>query len=202
MYRQSIDVWVVSACPQVFRQIICHSQGYRDLKRVRDQLKRWGHGLTETQRKNNASMENANGKASHEKRRKTRKYMSPTGIATSSSTLNTTRGVGRWREWPLRATIPAGSGSILSEIADAAACKAVDRREAKIEPVPPGMPKSRAGVSAGVRWTFEGATYHQRRQQEVRNRHSDSRTSRARFQTRLKSPSRRVMVSSLLSGVA
>jgi hypothetical protein len=73
MYRQSIDVWVVSTCPKVVGQVKPHNQGYHNLGNIRDREHCSGHGLTPMQRNNNASIENANGAASHEKRRKTMK---------------------------------------------------------------------------------------------------------------------------------
>ncbi len=37
---------------------------------------------------------------------------------------------------------PAEAAGMLRGVADVATCQAVDRRDAKIEPVPPGMPIS------------------------------------------------------------
>ena len=55
-------------------------------------------------------------------------------MATSNRTSMTVRGLGSWRGGPLELD------NVSRLIADAATCHAVERRDTKIDPVPPGMP--------------------------------------------------------------
>jgi hypothetical protein len=93
--------------------------------------------LTAVQRKKNASTVNINGVMSHAETRRMEKNAIPTGIETRNSTSMTRRGLGSWCVLlPPRDTTP-GRGVM----SNAPACNAVDRRETKIEPAPPGRPK-------------------------------------------------------------
>ena len=64
-------------------------------------------------------------------------------MATSNRASMTMRGLGSWR------------GGLLElggawRFADAAKCHAVERRDTKIDPVPPGMPTTSQSVGLGV----------------------------------------------------
>ena len=50
-----------------------------------------------------------------------------------------------WRAcllWAMKTPAPAEAVGVLPGVVDVATCQAVDRRDTKIEPVPPGMPIS------------------------------------------------------------
>lgn len=100
----------------------------------------WKMEPTAVQRKKSASMVNMNDVVSHYLTRRMEKMPIPTGVETRNSTRMTRRGVGSRCEWPPPwSTAPKESGG--GAMTDTAACNAVDRRETKIEPAPPGRPK-------------------------------------------------------------
>jgi hypothetical protein len=89
--------------------------------------------LTEVKRNTRASMVNMKGVVSHDEMRRMEKKAIATGMETRNRISMTRRGVGSRCEWDRGA------------MADPAACNAVDRRETKIEPAPPGRPKQKYG---------------------------------------------------------
>ena len=101
-------------------------------------------------------MVNINGVVSHDEKRRIEKKAIPTGMETRNSTSMTRRGLGS-REWaPPRDMTPAESGR--GAMTDVPACNAVDRREMKIEPAPPGRPKQKYGkCERGVLLRYEEA---------------------------------------------
>ncbi len=46
----------------------------------------------------------------------------------------------------MKTLAPADAGDVLRGLADVATCQAVDSRDTKIEPAPPGMPTSQKKV--------------------------------------------------------
>ena len=107
--------------------------------------------LTAVQRKKSANTVNRNGVVSHDEMRRMEKNAMPTGIETRNNTSMTRRGLGSWFEWPIPRDTTPGRGVM----SDADACNAVDRRETKIEPAPPGRPKG--NVSAMYNCGCKGA---------------------------------------------
>lgn len=142
MDRQGVHIWVVIVRPQVSGQNIRRTQGYSDLRVIGSEPARaFLKGtrkmeLTAVKRKKRASTVNMKGVVSHDEMRRIEKKAIATGMETTNSTSMTRRGLGSRGERP---TTLAESGR--DPMTDPAAWNAVDRRETKIEPAPPGRPK-------------------------------------------------------------
>lgn len=110
--------------------------------------------LTAVKRKKRASTVNMSGVVSHDEMRRMEKKAIATGMDTKNSTSMTRRGLGS------RAPAEPGRG----EMADPAACNAVDRRDTNIEPAPPGSPEG--NVNKNAIYCLEGKQHTAKRYSE------------------------------------